>query len=301
MIAYTPKMLRLTALLLTATCLLLLAALTSQAGVTAPATISDVQVSNLRDVSATISWLTGTPVTGTVRYSTNPANLDQLVPDDRGGAAESRVHHATLTGLTPETTYYFDVMSGSEVDDNSGGHYQVATGPVLSPPGSDLIWGQVFESDGVTPASDVLVFLRVQDGDSAGSSAQSALLSGLTDAAGYWQEPVTNGAVNLATARSEDGAAYFSYSPAGDRLRLEAVISANRRITAEVDTANDSPAAAIVLPDPADLNGDGAVDVLDVQAAATAWNDGDLSGDVDGDGDVDIADVQRVAGQWAQN
>ncbi|MCD6290451.1 MAG: fibronectin type III domain-containing protein, partial [Anaerolineae bacterium] len=111
-----------------------------------------VQVSNLRDVSFSLSWTTDAPVTSAVHYGITP-ELGQIAVTS---AQPSRIHHVTLADLTPETTYYFAVVSGGVVDDNGGQLYQVTTGPVLDViPPSDALWGRVFSKDG-SPAVGAL-------------------------------------------------------------------------------------------------------------------------------------------------
>lgn len=182
--------------------------------VSAPAgMISDLRVTNLSDKGFTVSWMTNVASTGRVSYGTTPA-LGSNRADDAG--AGPYAHHVTLSGLTPGTTYYFDVISGGYTDNNGGAHYSVTTGPTLAIPGTDTVYGQVFRPDGVTPVAGVIVYVTVVDRNGSGSAGRSATLSALSDAAGYWF-------VNLASIRTVNAAAYFSYSPAGgDDLELSA-------------------------------------------------------------------------------
>jgi len=110
-----------------------------------PPTISDVRTTNVRDVSFTVSWITDVDADGEVHYGTDPANLNQIAYDVRGAGTSDDTHYVTLQALVPNTTYYFDLISGGTTDDNDGAHYSVATGPTLGLPGSDTIYGQVFK------------------------------------------------------------------------------------------------------------------------------------------------------------
>ena len=49
-----------------------------------------------------------------------------------------------------------------------------------------------------------------------------------------------------------------------------------------------------------DIDGSGAVDIIDIQLVASDWNDPTYlpSHDVDCDGDVDVDDIIAVAGDW---
>ncbi len=50
---------------------------------------------------------------------------------------------------------------------------------------------------------------------------------------------------------------------------------------------------------PGDLNGDGKIDVTDLQIFVSWWLEGNALADLDGDGDVDFADFQRYRGLWS--
>jgi hypothetical protein len=176
-------------------------------------TIANVRVTNLSDKGFTVSWTTNVASVGQVNYGTTPA-LGSSRSDDPG--AGPYTHHVTLTGLLPGTTYYFDVVSGGYTDNNSGAHYTATTGPTLAIPGTDSVYGQVFRPGGVTPVAGAIVYVTVADRNGSGGAGRSAVLSALSDSDGYWF-------VNLASVRTADSAAYFSYSAAGgDDLELQA-------------------------------------------------------------------------------
>ncbi|MBC8422391.1 MAG: fibronectin type III domain-containing protein, partial [Chloroflexi bacterium] len=203
-------------------------------------TISEVRMTNVRDTSFTVSWVTDHLVTGEVHYGTDPANLNQTAYDDRGAATSDDTHYVTLTGLTPNAPYYFDVVSDGTTDDNGGAHYSVATGPTLSLPSSDTVYGQVFKADGTTPAEGAIVYIELFDNNGTGSSGQAAFLSALVEGSGYWF-------TNLGNARTADLSGYFSYSASGDGVDLTAQGAADGTANQTVDTANDSPAPDMVL------------------------------------------------------
>jgi hypothetical protein len=209
--------------------------------------IARVTISNLRDVNASVSWITTAETDGEARYGTSPEALTNVAYDDRGAGTRDDVHHVTLSGLSPLTTYYFFVRSDGVADINAGSYYSLTTGASLGVPASDSVYGRVFRADGTTPAENALVYVQVLQNDRSGSGGESALLSGLTDGSGYWRDAKTGGALNLAAVRTRDGAGYFSYSPNGDavRIRVEGGSDCNGLI--QVDTGNDAPAPDITL------------------------------------------------------
>jgi hypothetical protein len=73
---------------------------------TTPATISNVQAVNVTGNSATITWLTNEPADSVVEYGTTTAY--GLSASDTSPVMS---HSVPITGLTPNTTYHFHVIS----------------------------------------------------------------------------------------------------------------------------------------------------------------------------------------------
>jgi hypothetical protein len=209
-------------------------------------TLSDVRITNLRDVLFTVSWLTNLPTTGEVHYGSDPNNLNMTAYDTRGMNTVAETHYVSVENLLPETTTYFEVVSDGIVSD--GSPYQITTGSTIGVPGSDSIFGQVLGAEaallaeGSTLAAGTIVYITLEDGNDAGSSGLAAPLSALVDQEGYWF-------ANLASTRFTDLTSYFTYSASGDQLQLEAYGSANGTKCQKVDTGNDSPAPTLLLDD----------------------------------------------------
>ncbi len=147
---------------------------------TADPLISDVLVTNRRDVAFTVTWRTDAASTGRIEFGETPS-LGQVAYDDRGEDVASRVHHVTLTRLTPDTTYYYRVHAGGAISPAEGEPYQATTLPTGVPPVPFLAYGQVKTSGG-DPAEGALVRVRLLDA----GGGQSEPLSKLVDSYGYW-------------------------------------------------------------------------------------------------------------------
>ncbi|MEM3738881.1 MAG: fibronectin type III domain-containing protein [Thermoplasmata archaeon] len=78
----------------------------SGGGDTTPPTISNVQVKNITQDSATITWTTDEPSTSVVEYGTTTAYGQTAI-----GANGVTAHSVTLLGLSASTTYHFRVKS----------------------------------------------------------------------------------------------------------------------------------------------------------------------------------------------
>ncbi len=140
--------------------LLVLTALFRPAGGSA-ATDLRVRISNLNDVSFTVSWLTTSDESGQVQFVDGP-----IYNDDRGTSYAGKTHYVTVAGLLPGHTYSFDILSGSTRFDNAGAHWTVKTGATLTPRTADWLAGQVQNPDG-SAATDVVLYAtiyRVQGG-----------------------------------------------------------------------------------------------------------------------------------------
>ncbi|MCI0350232.1 MAG: fibronectin type III domain-containing protein [Acidobacteriales bacterium] len=80
------------------------------------------------DNQAIVTWITNTPASSVVRYGTDRSNLDKSANSPWGGN-----HAVTLSGLKPNTTYYFQVETGSgagqlATKSNVGGFQTLAPG-----------------------------------------------------------------------------------------------------------------------------------------------------------------------------
>jgi len=139
------------------------------------ARVYDVRITDVRDGSFAVSWLTDAPAPGYLRYGAAPDALVNQVYDERGAATVSTTHRVTVAGLTANTTYYFTIepqAPGATVQ-------QVTTGPTLAIPAVDTIYGQTLHAGGA-PVAGVLVYLELRESPTAGTS--SGVLSALADA-----------------------------------------------------------------------------------------------------------------------
>ena len=73
---------------------------------TEPTRIYDVSVLTLSPTSAKVSWRTNHPANGKVNWG-----LDKTYPEDIQTSKRTTYHEFTLTNLTPNTEYHFEVMS----------------------------------------------------------------------------------------------------------------------------------------------------------------------------------------------
>ncbi|MEO0127957.1 MAG: S8 family serine peptidase [candidate division WOR-3 bacterium] len=92
-------------------------------------TISDVHCENIDATSVDVCWTTNEGANSKIYYGTNPSNLNLVAQVD---TPYCMPHRVKLTGLTPNTIYYYDVESkdfrGNAVRDNNGGaHYTFKT------------------------------------------------------------------------------------------------------------------------------------------------------------------------------
>ena len=198
-----------------------------------PPEVSDVNISNVGNLSFTVSWVTNVDTTGQISYGTSPDNLSGTAYDDRGQATEDDTHHVTITGLTASTPYYFDVISAETTDDDSGAHYGITTGPGLDFKMPDPITGTVYKSDGATAAEGSIVYASI---------GTSQVLSALVDSSGNW-------GVDIAAIRTADYQGYYSYAD-GDDISVDAQGGADGTIsqTVTVATAKAGAPAMTLVP-----------------------------------------------------
>ena len=95
-----------------------------------PPAISGVVADQIQATSAEVRWSTDLPATSAVAYGTSPTSLGSATGDPL-----LQISHAVvLTGLAPDTLYYYDVLSTDALghltrDTNGGRHYTFRTPP----------------------------------------------------------------------------------------------------------------------------------------------------------------------------
>lgn len=203
----------------------------------------EITYSNITANKLTISWLTEENETGYINYGITAA-LGNTVYDLRGSSYSGKNHYVDLAeDITSSTTIYYDIISGETTYDNNGSHYTVKTAPKLNPSLIyDIVHGQIFLPDGITPATGAIVFIKIRDNDGSGESGESALSSNLitNTSNGHWLQ-------NLSNTRISSLDAFFTYSATGDNIIIN-VIGPNLETGSLIaDTANDDPTDSIIL------------------------------------------------------
>jgi hypothetical protein len=166
--------------------------------------ISNIRVSNLSSSSATVTWITADDIDGCVNYGLT-TGLGQASCDPR---PDDDVHSVLITGLSPESTYFFEVVSGDETDDNGGAYYTFSTTEI----GSGIpyvVFGYVQLPEEAGPAVETIISVWISSGRSL-----SHPLSTLTDSNGSWF-------VNLGNLKDSGDGSVFPYS-AGDSIFIDA-------------------------------------------------------------------------------
>ncbi len=196
-----------------------------------------VKVTNVSDTSFTVSFFTDGKTAGFVKYGAEDKNLKSQASDDRdqltGNISQYNMHHITVRGLQPATTYFYVLGTGSnkEIFDNNGTPFKITTAKKAgSPPAAKTAYGTVLEASG-GPAEGAVVYLTVE-----GAGEMSSLVKN----SGSW-------AIPLSTARTPDGSNYAKFS---DDQTINITVqgsSANNTTTLTTTVGKSQPVAAINL------------------------------------------------------
>lgn len=144
-----------------------------------------VRITNIKDDSFSVSWTTEEATLGFVSYGKNDS-LGGTAQDDAKASTPRTLHHVTVTGLSPNTTYLFKIGSGGNFFDNDGKPYSLTTASKISAPSrTDVIFGTV-QTPGGAPVPGGIVYVTISG---------VTPLSVLTDPEGKWT-------ITLSTARS---------------------------------------------------------------------------------------------------
>lgn len=156
-----------------------------------------VKVTNVKDDSFTVSFITDEATAAFIKYGTTANSLKLQAGDDRdqlsGSVAPYNTHYITVRDLTPDTTYYYVLGTGTNAKfDNNGTPFVIKTAKKSgSPPLAKTIYGNIVTSAS-TPAGGVMVYVSIEG---------VGPLSALTKDSGSW-------AIPLSSARTTDGSQY---------------------------------------------------------------------------------------------
>lgn len=191
-------------------------------------TISTVNTSQLTTQSATITWETDELSDSMVGFSSTPGNFDTEVGvatmvDNAAGVG---AHSVVLTGLTPNTTYYFRVQSTDPSDntatsDNGGDGYSFMTtaGPSISNvtfssienTQATIVWKTNVAADSTVVYSESAALASpLTANDSAEVTDHSLTLTNLTAGTRYYFK------VQSGLATDTNGGDYYSFVTSTD-------------------------------------------------------------------------------------
>lgn len=157
----------------------------------------DVRITNITDNSFSISWITDKKTVGFLTFG-RATSLGQTAVDNQDDTSPTPrlTHEVTVSGLSPKTSYFFKVGSGSQTFGQDDQPWQVTTGSRLTglAPQTDIISGKVETATGAGVVG-ALVYLTIQG---------VTPISTLTTDLGNWS-------VALSLARSDDLSGFASY------------------------------------------------------------------------------------------
>lgn len=131
---------------------------------------STITITNISDTAFSVVYTTSQSTTGTLILGSDPTKTDKLVLDDRdqasGTAKNYFVHHITVKNTTPDTSYSFFILSGTDVfgaDENKTA-FVLRTGKTINsePSAQPPLTGKVAES----ASGDALIILTPENGAS---------------------------------------------------------------------------------------------------------------------------------------
>lgn len=178
----------------------------------APATaIGFIQITDVKDSSLVVSWITDVPANGIARCYTPGGVLVQQAEDSR---SDLTVHYVTVTGLAANTQYLCEAESAGVVANNGGARFAVTMGPTpgATSPGNHYVWGYVRKANN-NLAPYTIVFIRLLDSNGAGSPGRSQWVSARAEPSGVWS-------FNLLNTRKEDASDFFVFTPGADSMEI---------------------------------------------------------------------------------
>ena len=198
-------------------------------GASPTATPKDIRTGNLSDTSATISWITEGATSDFISWGESQGSLNNVEKESETDQ-KFFTHSITLTGLTPDTTFYYSINSEGTSFDNNGVLWQFTTGSQITVnQNSNPISGSVITSSG-QPVKRALVYVTI-DG---------YLLSTLTSDAG-------NFVLQLSSARTSDLKSVTQINMAQTLLTVSVQAEGGETASAQIFPQSSNPIPPLVL------------------------------------------------------
>ncbi len=172
-----------------------------------------IKLVNLSNTTFGVVWLSKEKEVGYISYGTDENDLSEDAKDVRDGVLENGeyyTHFVEVTGLDPETEYYYIIYSGGSSYDDSGDPFLIKTFATLdSPPPLESVNGKV---TGLSNYEDIITLVRILESDEEGSEGDSNYIAESTDSLGNW-------IANIGEVRTVLGDEYYEYTD-GDFLEV---------------------------------------------------------------------------------
>lgn len=197
-------------------------------GASVNVTPKDVRISSISDTSATVSWVTSDPTAAFILYGTSQDPGTPIYESE--DSQKYSTHSITITGLTPETNYFFKINSNGSNIDNNGVPWQFTTGKTLSVSQISIpISGSVITAGGVA-SKRAIVYITIN----------GYTLSTITSDSGTF-------VLQLGSVRTPDLSAYAQVDPAKTLLDISATTETGESATAKIFPQSADPIPALVV------------------------------------------------------
>lgn len=189
----------------------------------------DIRTSNISDNSATISWTTDKETTNFITWGESSASVNKIEKETQDNQ-KFTTHSITISGLKPNTKYFYKINSEGENFDNKGIPWEFTTGQTLNVnPNSIILSGTVLTSSG-QPVTRALVYANIS----------GYILSTLTSDTG-------NFVFQLASARSQDLGSYLTIDESQTLVQISVTAGLSGVTSAQVFPQSGRPMPPIIL------------------------------------------------------
>lgn len=193
-------------------------------------TPKDVRISNISDRSVSITWITDNESVGFVKWGVSENNLNKI-ENESATNQKHKVHQINISGLSPNSDYFFKINSNSNDYDNNSLPWKFSTGSELDLEGDSLpVIGNVITASG-TPVKRAIVYMNIA----------GYLMSTLTSDSGSY-------VFQLGNARDSNLKNYISV-PDDQELLLEVSVQSDSDnfATAQISSADADPIPTIIM------------------------------------------------------